>query len=357
MKVTNCSYRYWGNDFLHSVVNQLIKVSPSDILVFTLVGASGRSKISLHLSFIIADKPNPENIDIYFTQDDGITLYLNIGQYDRRQYMVLFKALVHALCNGTVVPYPDLVKLAKAVTEPTQIDVERFLSSIRKFFEMFGANNDAPDPYFSFWGYLYATSSEKWDWFIDEQFDPFSKNKLPEEPVQVTEEKYVGFKRMKLYAMEVAASATKQLVDQTQPAGENPHAVLKEQIGIREYGCCTLGIFKNAKVYFVNSLKGLRQLEADLKRTDLVKSERRDMEQWFHYPELRGKTIRLNNFDFVIALNSAETKEKKYGVVSHEALHVVLSLCKQIGYNPLNEQEPATYALEYLVDKAMDFYN
>lgn len=193
--------------------------------------------------------------------------------------------------------------------------------------------------------------------FFDEHFDPLCKNKLPEEPVQVTEEKYVGFKRMKLYAMEVAASATKQLVDQTQLAGENPHLVSKEDVHCCKYACCSLGAFKNARVYFVDSLKGLQLLEEDLKRTDLVKSERRDMTRWFDYPELRGKTIRLNNFDFVIALNSAETKEKKYGVVSHEALHVVLSLCKQIGYNPLNEQEPATYALEYLVDKAMDFYN
>ena len=174
---------------------------------------------------------------------------------------------------------------------------------------------------------------------------------------QEMREDYINIGQVREAILPTAVRTGEQLVDQSQLAGENPHAVLKKQIGIREYGCCTLGIFKNAKVYFVDSLKGLRQLEADLKRTDLVKSERRDMEQWFHYPELRGKTIRLNNFDFVIVLNSAATKEKKYGVVSHEALHVVLSLCKQIGYNPLNEQEPATYALEYLVDKAMDFYN
>ena len=163
---------------------------------------------------------------------------------------------------------------------------------------------------------------------------------------------YVWLKHMRRYAEEIAASTTEQSPDETKQ-----QVVTKNQINFYQYGCCNLGLFKNAKVYFVDSLKSLCLLEADLKREDLVKSERRDMEQWFHYPELRGKTIRLNNFDFVIVLNSAATKEKKYGVVSHEALHVVLSLCKQIGYNPLNEQEPATYALEYLVDKAMDFYN
>ena len=166
------------------------------------------------------------------------------------------------------------------------------------------------------------------------------------------ERNYVWLKHMRRYAEEIAASTTEQSADET-----NTHVVTKDQINFYQYGCCNLGLFKNAKVYFVDSLKSLRLLEADLKREDLVVSERRNMIQWFVYPELHGKTIRLNNFDFVIALNLGVGREKKYGVVSHEALHVILSLCKQIGYNPLNEQEPATYALEYLVDSAMDFYD
>ncbi len=144
--------------------------------------------------------------------------------------------------------------------------------------------------------------------------------------------------------------------------GYNPHDVLKEQIGIREYACCALGAFKNAKVYFVDSLKGLCQLEADLKRTDLVKTERRDMEQWFDYPEPRGKIIRLNNFDSVMVLHYGECgylsgwRNTAHSVIAHEALHVVLSLCKHINYNPLNEQEPAAYAMEFITLEALGYY-
>jgi len=137
----------------------------------------------------------------------------------------------------------------------------------------------------------------------------------------------------------------------------NPHQMSRRMVGIKRYGQCSLGIFKDARIYFVDSLKGLVDLESDLKRQDLVRSDKRNMKRWFDYPELRGKTIRLNNFDFAIVLNPAMAREGELcGVVSHEAFHVVASLCKQIGYNPLNEQEPAAYLLEYLVSQAMGFY-
>ena len=123
-----------------------------------------------------------------------------------------------------------------------------------------------------------------------------------------------------------------------------------------QYGSCLLTTFKEAKVYFVDSLKSLQQLENDLGRKDLVQAPKRDMKNWFVYPEPRGKTIRLNNFDFVVVLGRGDDKSPYVPVIAHEAMHVVLSLCKQIGYDPLNEQEPAAYAMEYLVKQALGFF-
>ncbi len=132
----------------------------------------------------------------------------------------------------------------------------------------------------------------------------------------------------------------------------------KPPIGLpdTQYGSCLLTTFKEAKVYFVDSLKSLQQLENDLGRKDLVQAPKRDMENWFVYPEPRGKTIRLNNFDFVVVLGRGDDKSPYVPVIAHEAMHVVLSLCKQIGYDPLNEQEPAAYAMEYLVKQALGFF-
>jgi hypothetical protein len=56
------------------------------------------------------------------------------------------------------------------------------------------------------------------------------------------------------------------------------------------------------------------------------------------------------------ALGRGDDKSPYVPVIAHEAMHVVLSLCKQIGYDPLNEQEPAAYAMEYLVKQALGFF-
>ena len=299
------------------VIDKVSRLAPKPALWFGLSGHNRGESDSHSLAFLLTDRDDVSSA----IGERNADFVLDISSLDKADYLAKFGEFLHELMtNGmsgenflwalTQVVLP--VGLTKNETEKRLSEVFSKLGSPDQIQWERGCNTNCTK---TFGRYMDLLASPKTQQKEKAKTDQFSElRRYPEE------------------------SGEQTVLPDTQ------------------YGSCLLTTFKEAKVYFVDSLKSLQKLENDLGRKDLVQAPKRDMENWFVYPEPRGKTIRLNNFDFVVVLGRGDYKSPYVPVIAHEAMHVVLSLCKQIGYDPLNEQEPAAYAMEYLVKQALEFF-
>ena len=295
------------------VIDKVSRLAPKPALWFGLSGHNRGESDSYSLAFLLTDRDDVTSA----IGERNADFVLDISSLDKVDYLAKFGEFLHELMTNGMSGENFLWALTQVVLPVglTKNETEKRLSEV---FSKLGS----PDQI-------------QWEWGSNTNCN-----------------KTFG-RYLDLLASPKAQGKEKQ---ETDPLWEPDKAPVGFGIPDAQYGSCLLTTFKEAKVYFVDSLKSLQRLEYDLGRKDLVQSPKRDMENWFVYPEPRGKTIRLNNFDFVVVLGRGDDKSPYVPVIAHEAMHVVLSLCKQIGYDPLNEQEPAAYAMEYLVKQALEFF-
>ena len=295
------------------VIDKVSRLAPKPALWFGLSGHNQGESDSHSLTFLLTDRDDVSSA----IGERNADFVLDISSLDKVDYLAKFGEFLHELMTNGMSGENFLWALTRVVFPVglTKNETEKRLSEV---FSKLGS----PDQI-------------QWEWGRNTNCT-----------------KTFG-RYMDLLASPKAQRKGKQ---ETDPLREPDKAPVGFGLPDAQYGSCLLTTFKEAKVYFVDSLKSLQRLEHDLGRKDLVQSPKRDMENWFVYPEPRGKTIRLNNFDFVVVLGRGDDKSPCVPVVAHEAMHVVLSLCKQISYDPMNEQEPAAYAMEYLVKQALGFF-
>ena len=299
------------------VIDKISRLAPKPALWFCLSGHNRGESDSHSLSFLLTDRDDVSSA----IGERNADFVLDISSLDKVDYMAEFGEFLHELMTNGMSGENFLWALTQVVLPVglTKNETEKRLSVV---FSKLGS----PDQIQWEWG-SNTNCTKTFGRYLDLLDSPKAQRKGKANTDQ--------FSELRRY-----------------PEESGEQTVLPDT----RYGSCLLTTFKEAKVYFVDSLKSLQQLENDLGRKDLVQAPKRDMENWFIYPEPRGKTIRLNNFDFVVVLGRGDYKSPYVPVITHEAMHVVLSLCKQIGYDPLNEQEPAAYAMEYLVKQALGFF-
>ena len=295
------------------VIDKISRLAPKPALWFCLSGHNRGESDSHSLSFLLTDRDDVSSA----IGERNADFVLDISSLDKVDYLAKFGEFLHELMTNGMSGENFLWALTQVVLPVglTKNETEKRLSEV---FSKLGS----PDQIQWEWG-RNTNCTKTFGRYLDLLDSPKAQRKGKQE---------------------------------TDPLWEPDKAPVGFGLPDAQYGSCLLTTFKEAKVYFVDSLKSLQRLEYDLGRKDLVQSPKRDMENWFIYPEPRGKTIRLNNFDFVVVLGRGDYKSPYVPVIAHEAMHVVLSLCKQIGYDPLNEQEPAAYAMEYLVKQALEFF-
>ena len=276
------------------VIDKVSRLAPKPALWFGLSGHNRGESDSHSLAFLLTDRDDVSSA----IGERNADFVLDISSLDKADYLAKFGEFLHELTTNGMSGENFLWALTQVVLPVglTKNETEKRLS---KVFSKLGS----PDQI-------------QWEWGRNTNCT-----------------KTFG-RYMDLLASPKAQRKGKQ---ETDPLREPDKAPVGFGLPDAQYGSCLLTTFKEAKVYFVDSLKSLQRLEHDLGRKDLVQSPKRDMENWFVYPEPRGKTIRLNNFDFVVVLGRGDDKSPCVPVVAHEAMHVVLSLCKQIGYDPMNE--------------------
>ena len=299
------------------VIDKVRRLAPKPALWFGLSGHNRGESDSHSLSFLLTDRDDVSSA----IGERNADFVLDISSLNKIDYLTKFGEFLHELMTNGMFG-DNFLGLVTEVVTPVGLTKKKVVERLSGFFSKLGS------PHQIEWRWIRNTNCSKtFGWYMDLDLD--------------------------LLASPKAQGKGKQ---ETDPLWEPDKAPVGFGLPDAQYGSCLLTTFKEAKVYFVDSLKSLQRLEYDLGRKDLVQSPKRDMENWFIYPEPRGKTIRLNNFDFVVVLGRGDDKSLSVPVIAHEAMHVVLSLCKQIGYDPLNEQEPAAYAMEYLVKQALGFF-
>ena len=324
------------------VIDKISRLAPKPALWFGLSGHNRGESDSHSLAFLLTDRDDVSSA----IGERNADFVLDISSLDKVDYLAKFGEFLHELMTNGMSGENFLWALTRVVFPVglTKNETEKRLSG---FFSKLGS----PDQIQWEWG-RNTNCTKTFGWYMDLDLDllasPKAQRKGKAEADPFYEVRRSSGDNPFLAANEWPEVSGEQTLAEKAPVG----------VGIpdAQYGSCVLTTFKEAKVYFVDSLKSLQRLEYDLGRKDLVQSPKRDMENWFVYPEPRGKTIRLNNFDFVVVLGHGDNKSPYVPVIAHEAMHVVLSLCKQIGYDPLNEQEPAAYAMEYLVKQALGFF-
>lgn len=132
-----------------------------------------------------------------------------------------------------------------------------------------------------------------------------------------------------------------------------------EQYRSHQYGIIVLTQYGNQTIYFADNELSVSEIATKEK---LNQETINRLNSLFSHKSISARTTALTNGRYVIALNLSIIGKEKidyprfFSIIAHEALHVVMGVCSTIGYNPVNEDEPAAYMLDFICREATLYF-